>query len=109
MKSKLNQVLTVVAATGMALLTSCTSGSGPDKFLGEWQSIDSPARPHMTIQERGENLTLLEGKKEYPLTYDKDNHKLTVNTGFGAMDIIYLDEKNHLLITGGGEYAKVEK
>ncbi|GGG59732.1 DUF3876 domain-containing protein [Hymenobacter glacieicola] len=109
MQSKLNQLLTVVAVTGMALLTSCSSGSKPDQFLGEWQSVDSPTRPHMTIQERGENLTLLEGKKEYPLTYDKDNHKLTVNTGLGAMDIIYLGEKDHLLISGAGEYSKVAK
>ena len=63
----------------------------------------------MTIQERGENLTLSEGKKEYPLTYDKENHKLSVNTGLGAMDIIYLDEKNHVLVSGAGEYSKVEK
>ncbi|QNE42162.1 MULTISPECIES: DUF3876 domain-containing protein [Hymenobacter] len=109
MKSKLNQLLTAVAVLTMVLFTSCSSNSGTAQFLGEWQSVDSPERPHMTIQERGDNLTLLEGKKEYPLTYDKDNHKLTVNTGFGAMDIIYLDEKNHLLVSGEGEYTQVAK
>lgn len=108
MKSKLNQLLSVGAAMVMLMLTSCSSSSGTDKFIGEWQSLDSPARPHMTIQQRGDNLTLLEGKKEYPLSYDKDNHKLSVNTGFGAMDIIYLDEKNHVLVSGAGEYSKVE-
>jgi hypothetical protein len=107
MKSKLNQLLSAVTAIGMVLFTSCSSASGTDRFMGEWQSLDSPTRPHMTIQQRGDNLTLLEGKKEYPLTYDKDNHKLSVNTGLGAMDIIYLEEKNHMLVSGAGEYSKV--
>lgn len=107
MKSKLNQLLSAVATTAMFALTSCSSTGGTDKFMGEWQSLESPTRPHMTIQQRGDNLTLLEGKKEVPVTYDKDNHKLTVNTGLGAMDIIYLEEKNHLLVTGAGEYSKV--
>lgn len=109
MKSKLNQLLSVAAATAMTMLTSCSSTSGADKFMGEWQSVDNPKRVHMTIQQRGDNLTLVEGKKEIPLTFDKDNHKLTVNTGFGALDIIYLEEKNHLLVSGEGEYSKVEK
>ncbi|WP_400194230.1 hypothetical protein [Hymenobacter sp. B81] len=109
MKSKLNQLLTVVAVLVLVTFTSCSSSSETDRFTGEWQSVNSPARPHMTIQQRGENLTLLEGNKEYPLTYDKDNHKLTVNAGLGAMDIIYLEDKNHLLVSGAGEYSKVEK
>jgi hypothetical protein len=109
MKSKLNQLFSVVAATAMFAITSCSSAGGTDKFMGEWQSVDTPTRPHMTIQQRGENLTLLEGKKEVPLTYDKDNHKLSVNTGMGAIDIIYMEEKNHLLVSGSGEYSKVDK
>ena len=108
MKSKLNQLLNVIAAIVMVMFTSCSSTTGTEKFMGEWQSLDSPTRPHMTIQQRGDNLTLLEGKKEVPLTYDKENHKLTFNTGLGAIDIIYLEEKNHLLVSGEGEYSKAE-
>lgn len=107
MKSKPNQLFNVVAAIVTVMFTSCSSTGGTDPFVGEWQSLDSPVRPHMTIQQRGDNLTLLEGKKEYPLTYDKDNHKLTVNTGLGAMDIIYLEENDHVLVSGAGEYSKV--
>lgn len=105
----MTRIFASIAAASLLALTACSSGGETNKFLGEWQSIDSPARPHMLIQKRGDNLTVLEGKKEYPVSFDKENRKLSINTGMGALDIIYLEEKDHILASGAGEYSRVAK
>lgn len=95
-----------------ALLTACASEEGNlDKFVGTWQSVKVPDRPLMLIQKKGDNVIISEtnGKNEMPASYDKEHHKLVLNMPMvGALDVIYLEETDHLLMTEAGEYTRVK-
>lgn len=99
-----------ILALVSTFLSGCSDESGPDKFVGKWQSIKVAARPPLTIEKRGDVLIVGEGKSgEFPATYDKENKKLTINVPMaGALDIVYLADKDHILITQDGEYSRVE-
>ena len=92
------------------ILSACSGGSNPDKFLGKWQSIKVPGRPPLTIEKRGDILIIGGGKSgEFPATYDEENKKIVFNVPLaGAIDIVYLADKDHILITQDGEYSRVE-
>ncbi len=96
----------------VVLLSACASDAGNlNKFLGKWQSIQDAKRPLMLIQKQGDTVVLsdADGKNPYPATYDKEAKKLVISMPMvGPLDIIYLADKNHLLLTQAGEYAKVE-
>lgn len=62
----------------------------------------------MLIEQQGENLVVTEGKNIEPATYDKENQKIVINLPIGALDVIYLADKDHLLISQGGEYSRVK-
>lgn len=98
---------TFVATT----LASCSSPSGADKFLGKWQSIKSPTRPALVIQKRGDVFVVGGGQSgEFPATYNKESNKLTFNVPMaGALDLVYLADTDHLLLTQDGEYARVKE
>jgi hypothetical protein len=93
---------TLVATT----LASCSSQSSADKFLGKWQSIKA-----LVIQKRGDVLVVGGGQSgEFPATYDKESNKLTFNMPMvGALDLVYLADTDHLLLTQDGEYARVKE
>jgi hypothetical protein len=94
------------------LLTACSSEEGNlDKFVGTWQSVKVPNRPLMLIKKKGDNITISEtsGKNEMPASYDKEHHKLVLNMPMvGALDVIYFEETDYLLITEAGEYTRVK-
>lgn len=60
---------------------------------------------------KGENLVISDvgGKNVMPATYDKENKKIMVNMPMGgALDVIYLADKDHILMTEAGEYSRVK-
>lgn len=102
----------VLVAFVAIVLSACGSGQGnAEKFLGTWQSVKFFERPHLLIEMKGENLVISDvgGKNVMPATYDKENKKIVVNmaTG-GALDVIYLADKDHILVTEAGEYSRVK-
>jgi hypothetical protein len=107
MKRYVAKMLTLAAIS----LSACTADSGPDKFLGKWQSVRDPKRPALVIEKRGESLVVGGGMDgEYPASYDKEQKKLQFNMPMaGTLDVVYLPETDHLLITQAGEYIRVKQ
>ncbi|MGI4871445.1 MAG: hypothetical protein ACRYFX_09740 [Janthinobacterium lividum] len=100
-------ILSTLAATTLA---SCSSNSGPDKFLGKWQSIKVPTRPILSIEKKGDILVVGDKKHEFPATYDKEGKKVIFNVPLaGTIDIVYLADTDHILVTEDGEYARVKE
>jgi hypothetical protein len=54
MKRYVAKMLTLAAIS----LSACTAESGPDKFLGKWQSVRDAKRPALVIEKRGESLVI---------------------------------------------------
>jgi len=79
-----------------------------ENFVGEWKSVDSEERNHMIFTRNGENFIMQEGDKTVPAVYDKDSKVIKINAGV-PFDIMYLENENMLLVTGGGKYTKVTR
>jgi len=77
-----------------------------ENFVGEWKSVESEERNHMIFTRNGENFIMQEGDKTVPAVYDKDNKVIKINAGV-PFDIMYLENEDMLLVTGGGKYKKV--
>ena len=100
----------ILASLVATVLAACGSEQGnAEKFLGIWQSLKSPQRPHLLIEMSGDNLMISDvgGKNVMPATYDKEHKKIVVNMPMvGALDVIYLADKDNILMTEAGEYSR---
>ncbi|KAA5541996.1 hypothetical protein [Adhaeribacter rhizoryzae] len=79
-----------------------------ENFVGEWKSVESEERNHMVFTRNGENFIMKEGDKTVPAVYDKESKVIKINAGV-PFDVMYLENENMLLVTGGGKYTKVTR
>jgi hypothetical protein len=95
--------------TGSTNTNPTLNNSVQDKFIGEWESLESAERAHTIISRNGENYIVKGRESEYPAIYNKEQKLLQFNTPGGTFDISYLADSDMILISGGGKYKRVSQ
>jgi hypothetical protein len=81
------------------LFASCSKGG---KFEGKWKQING--RDHIEITKSGDNFLIQGGGKKISATLVNDE-KLSINSMFGSVYIVYDGNSKHILIQDQ-EYEK---
>lgn len=76
---------------------SCSPTDPAEKYIGEWENIKSSSR-FAKIYKVGDSYVWEDNEGKYPASF-KDR-KLKVSSPFGELDVLYLEESDHIIIAG---------
>lgn len=109
----MNRVFVFVLLS-LSIFIGCSDNHNPDKFLGTWKRFDKSSKYILNIKKDGNQVFIEENSNKQDkkfqkviARYDEKNDMLIVELFTTTINISHSSKTDHLIISGMGEYEKV--